>query len=143
MQLTCNKSEAVVPLAPTMISSTSSPSLLDRLGLTASLACAAHCALMPLLVSALPLFLQDARLEWALVGSSAGLGISSLVRSYRRHQRRLALVVLTLGLLLLVLGRLTEEAGGHGHGGVVLVVLGGLVVALAHFLNHHLSCPRS
>ncbi|MBB6050205.1 MerC domain-containing protein [Armatimonas rosea] len=130
----------MVPLAPTM---TSSPSLLDRLGLTASLACAAHCALMPLLVSALPLFLQDERLEWALVGSSAGLGISSLVRGYRRHQRRLALVVLALGLLLLVLGRLTEEAGGQGYRGVVLVVLGGLGVALAHFLNHHLSCPRS
>ena len=114
----------------------SSPNL-DRLGMIASLGCAVHCALMPLFLSALPLFLQDERLEWALVGTSAGLGIGSLTRGYKRHRQKLALCFLALGLALLVSGRFVEEAGGDR--GVVLVVVGGVTLAFSHFLNHCLS----
>ena len=119
-----------------MINSLSSTKL-DRLGMAASLACAVHCALMPLLVSALPLFLQDERLEWVLVGTSAGLGVGSLTRGFRRHGQKLALCVLALGLTLLASGRFVEEANNPG--GVLLVVLGGMMVAFSHFLNHRLS----
>jgi MerC mercury resistance protein len=107
----------------------------------ASLACAVHCALMPLVLSALPLVLHDERLEWGLVGLSAGLGVGSLTRGYRKHRRALALGVLGLGLALLVSGRFAEEVGANA--GLGLVVLGGLLVALAHFLNHRLSCASA
>jgi hypothetical protein len=110
---------------------------LDRLGMIASLGCAVHCALMPLVLGVLPAVFHEERLEWALVGVSAGLGVGSLVRGYRRHRTVLALCVLGLGLALLVTGRFVEEAGGDG--GVALVVLGGVVVAFSHFLNHRLS----
>ena len=52
---------------------------LDKAGATASLACAVHCALMPLVVTLLPLvglgFLADERTEWALLGLSAPAGV--------------------------------------------------------------------
>jgi hypothetical protein len=113
---------------------------LDQLGMMASLACTVHCALMPLFLSTLPLFLQDERLEWLLVGATAGLGIASLTRGYKRHRKKLALSLLTLGLVLLISGRFVEEA--EGTGGILLVVFGGITVAFSHFLNHRLHNAR-
>lgn len=114
---------------------------LDKAGATASLACAVHCALMPLVVTLLPLvglgFLADERMEWGLLGLSALLGSSSLALGYREHRKRQALLILSLGLTALVTGRLLEESHFET-AGVIGVVLGGCTVAAAHFLNRHL-----
>ncbi len=118
---------------------------LDKAGAAASLTCAVHCALMPVVVTLLPLlglsFLADERTEWGLLGLSALLGLSSLCLGFREHRSRRALAVLAVGLTVLALGRVTEE---HRVGavGVVLVVLGGCIVATSHFLNRRLchSC---
>ncbi len=114
---------------------------LDRAGATASLACAVHCALMPLVVALLPLvglgFLADERTEWALLALSAVLASSSLGLGYRQHRRRQALLVLSLGLTALVTGRILEERHFEMVG-VVGVVLGGCTVAAAHFINRRL-----
>ena len=120
---------------------------LDKAGATASLACAIHCALMPLMVTLLPLvgltFLANQWIEWALVCCSAVLGVSSLCLGYREHHSRRALAVLSGGLALLVLGRIMEQQA-WGVFGVVVVVLGGVTVAAAHFLNRYLctACQR-
>lgn len=108
----------------------------DRAGMSASLLCALHCAAMPLLVGVLPAVVQAEWLEWALVGSSAVIGVTALRRGYPYHRHPLPTAVLGSGLLCLVVGRLRE---GH-EGGLLLVVLGGLLVAVAHFLNHRLTC---
>ncbi len=123
---------------------------LDKAGATASLACAVHCALMPLVVTLLPLvglsFLADERTEWALLGLSALLGSSSLALGYREHRKRQALLILSLGLTALVTGRILEERHFE-MAGVLGVVLGGCTVAAAHFINRRLcltcrSCQR-
>ncbi len=114
---------------------------LDKAGATASLACAVHCALMPLVITLLPLiglgFLADERTEWALLGLSALLGSSSLALGYREHRKRQALLVLSLGLTALVAGHLLEESHFET-AGVLGVVLGGCTVAAAHFVNRRL-----
>ncbi len=123
---------------------------LDKAGATASLACAVHCALLPLVVTLLPLvglrFLADERTEWALLGLSALLASSSLGLGYREHRKRQALLVLSLGMTALVTGHILEESHFETVG-VIGVVLGGCTVAAAHFLNRHLcrtcrSCQR-
>lgn len=114
---------------------------LDKAGATASLACAVHCALMPLVITLLPLvglgFLADERTEWGLLSLSALLGSSSLALGYREHRKRQALLILSLGLTALVTGRILEESHFET-AGVIGVVLGGCTVAAAHFLNRHL-----
>lgn len=118
---------------------------LDKAGATASLTCAVHCALMPLVITLLPLiglsFLADERMEWALLGVSALLGSSSLCLGYREHRKRQALLLLSLGLTALVMGRVLEEHHFEA-AGVAGVVLGGCTVATAHFVNRRLchSC---
>ncbi|MEO7718801.1 MAG: MerC domain-containing protein [Capsulimonas sp.] len=118
---------------------------LDKAGATASLACAVHCALMPIVITLLPLlardFFADNRLEWAMLGLSALLGSSSLCLGYREHRKRRALLILSLGLTALVMGRILEERRFET-AGVVGVVMGGFAVAAAHFVNRKLcrSC---
>lgn len=120
---------------------------LDKAGAAASLTCAVHCAIMPLVVTLLPLFgltfLADERLEWGLLALSASLGISSLCFGFREHGSRRALVILAIGLFLLALGRISEQRAWGGWA-VPVVVAGGGTVAASHFLNRRLchTCRR-
>ena len=118
---------------------------LNATGAVASLLCAVHCALMPVLVTLLPLvglgFLATEPVEWALVAMSGLLGMSSQRLGFREHGKRRALATLTVGLALLVLGRVSE-AREWGAWGVPVLVVGGCVVALSHVVNGRLcrSC---
>ncbi len=114
---------------------------LDRIGATASLTCAIHCAIMPLIITLLPLiglsFLADERVEWGLLAVSATIGISSLCLGFREHGSRRALTVLSVGIALVTAGRILETS--HlGIWGVPAVVIGGVIIAGAHLLNRHL-----
>lgn len=113
---------------------------LDILGLSTSLLCAIHCAVLPLLLS---LGYMGQSLQWldhplfelcvALLTSV--FVYASLVRGYfKGNVRRHTLFIALFGLLLVIihhfLGRWTTLA----------VVSGGLLIALAHFQNilvHH------
>ena len=120
---------------------------LDKTGMTASLLCAVHCAVMPMIITLLPLlglgFLANDWLEWGFVGISAALGVASLCMGFRTHRSRRALWILGAGLALLVLGRIAEK-NHMGVMGVPVVVAGGCTVAASHFLNRKMcaSCHR-
>ncbi len=118
---------------------------LDRAGAAASSLCALHCAVMPLLVTLLPLlglsFLASEATEWLLFGASAIIGVSSLCLGFRTHRSRRALSVLAVGLALLALGRMMEHQTMHGQTsrwGVPILVCGGLIVAASHIVNRAL-----
>ena len=114
---------------------------LSRLGTGVSLACAVHCAATPLLVAALPLaghHFPDAHwLVIPLVGAAALIGYTTLGWGYRRHNRPLPLILLTLGLLLLLAGHTVLPAQVS----VVAATVGALTLAGAQLLNWRY--PRS
>jgi hypothetical protein len=114
---------------------------LDGAGATASMICAVHCALMPLVITLLPLvglgFLSSEPVEWSLLGLSALLGISSLCLGYRKHRSRKALCVLAVGLGLIATGHIIEMREIQGPS-VFLVVCGGVTIAGAHLVNRYL-----
>ncbi|MGH9753672.1 MAG: MerC domain-containing protein [Blastocatellia bacterium] len=100
-----NKSEAMI-----------AGNLLDRLGVAASLACAAHCAAMPLLIGLLPLvglgFLAGEQTEWALAGLSIGVGSLNLTPSYaRKHRQRRPLLLFAFGAGLVIIVKVLAEKG--------------------------------
>lgn len=123
----------------TMIKATNKKTLLksghlDQLGITASLACAIHCAALPFLITLLPLwglsFLAHPWVEFSMIGLSLLVGTWSLAHSYPKHKRIIPILVLIIGFMLI----------GTGHYGfhfleALLVPLGGFSIALAHFLN--------
>ncbi|MDX1933041.1 MAG: MerC domain-containing protein [Capsulimonadales bacterium] len=129
------------PEKPAADRPTATVDVLDRVGATASIACAVHCALMPLVVTLLPLiglsFLADERVEWGLLALSATVGIVSLCLGFRTHRSRRALTLLSVGIGLASVGRILESR--HiGPWGVPAVVVGGLIVAGAHLFNQYL-----
>ena len=118
---------------------------LDRAGATASFLCAIHCAIVPFVVTLLPLiglgFLTSRPIEWGLLGLSASLGSLSLCLGFREHGSRRVFGILAVAVTLLVAGRIFEERH-FGLWGPVLMVAGGLTMMGAHLFNRFLcsSC---
>lgn len=114
----------------------------DRFGATASFLCAVHCALLPLVIAALPMlglgFLADHRFERVFVAFAGVLALSTLIIGFRRHQRFRAFWFLVPGIVLLVAGIVVDvDHAAVGH--AVMVSIGGTLVALAHLVNLRLA----
>ncbi|WP_184541816.1 MerC domain-containing protein [Mucilaginibacter sp. FT3.2] len=110
---------------------------LDSVGITASVLCAVHCAVVPLVFTSLPLvgfgFLATPWVEWGMIVFALMIGVYSIGRSYlRTHQQLLPLVLLITGFAIIMLGH--AFFGGHLEG--FIVPIGGLMIALAHFVNY-------
>lgn len=111
---------------------------LTVVGVTASVLCAIHCTAMPLLLTLLPLaglsFLASDWVEWALLGVSTLLGVSSLCLGLRKHGSRRAMAILAVGLAIIAAGCLADSAG-LGRWEALLMLGGSLLMALAHVVN--------
>jgi hypothetical protein len=118
----------------------------DAVGTIASLTCAIHCALMPVVATSLPLiglgFLADEGMEVALSIFSSVLAVVGFGLGFRRHRSLRPLVFLPAGIALFVLARVAEGAG-WGRACVPCLVGGGLLLAVAHIQSRRLGriCP--
>jgi len=107
---------------------------LDQLGMTASIACAIHCAALPFLITTLPLmglsFLAESWVELTMICLSLIIGIWSLSTSYPKHKRFLPIGILIAGFACIATGHyLIHELEA------ILIPLGGFTIAGAHFVN--------
>lgn len=110
---------------------------LDNIGITASTICAVHCAVVPLVFTSLPLlglgFLANAWVEWGMILFALAIGVYSIGMSYRRtHHRILPLLMLVAGFAMIMAGHIFIT----GLLEAVVVPIGGLLIALAHFVNY-------
>lgn len=85
----------------------------DALGIAASVLCAVHCILLPVLFTSLPLLgvelLKNALLESATIALSMGIGVWVLWRSYRHgHISRWMVAGFITGLALVTTGNFME-----------------------------------
>lgn len=126
--------------------------MLDRAGMIASITCAIHCMIMPLVITLVPIFglslFATEGFEWTLLMISAVLGITSLCFGFKKHKSYRAFSFLGIGLTLIVIGRLMHEHINHlqvFHFDLYLLflVIGAILVALSHWLNNKLchTCP--
>ena len=107
---------------------------LDQLGMTASIACAIHCAALPFLITTLPLwglsFLGDSWVEISMICLSLFIGIWSLGKSYPKHRKILPLLILSTGFGMIASGHyLLHEFEA------IVIPLGGFTIATAHLIN--------
>ena len=120
-----------------------SHSLLDRLGATGALVCAVHCALLPLLIAALPSIGVAAWLgdgfEVGFVLFASLFGLAVLMWSYRRHRVLRALALLLPGLAVLWVGILYTPLHHSLLPHAVAMTFGGTLVGLAHIANLRLN----
>ena len=79
----------------------------DSLGIGASVACAIHCAVLPLLVASLPLFgvniIHNAAFEYFMIVLAFAIGSNALWHGYQKHHHsHIPLLLFTLGIILLL-----------------------------------------
>jgi len=80
----------------------------DRMGIITSVACAIHCALLPLLLTSLPLFginiIHNMLFEWCMIGLAFSVGCYALLNGYTRlHRSPLPLLIFAGGFIFLIL----------------------------------------
>lgn len=117
--------------------------LLDRLGAYGSLACAVHCALLPVVIALLPSLglasLAGDAFERGFVVFATLLGLFSVIWGYRRHRAVRALGLLVPGLALLWSGALYPPLHESLLPHALAMTVGGTLVALAHLANLRLN----
>jgi len=114
----------------------------DRLGATASFLCAVHCALLPLVLAAVPAlglkFGGWFDIDQAFVVFASLLGATTLALGYRRHRAFHAWMLLVPALAMVWVGSFTA-LHDHTVGHVALMVVGGGMLAAAHLVNLRLT----
>lgn len=111
----------------------------QALGISASIICAIHCALMPLLLTSLPLFgvdlIENFWLEMLLLSVAFIIGLVSLWHGYRKHHHRLVtLLIFSAGISLFLVHQLTKIP----HSDLLLILPGVIFILTAHYLNYRL-----
>lgn len=120
----------------------------DRIGFAASVLCAIHCAAVPVLIALLPTLglgsLGWVDIDQGMVVFATLLAATTLTIGWRRHRAYHAWGLLLPALLLLWFGAFGPF---HAHGDEHqyawlhwgLMVLGGVLLALAHLTNMRLT----
>ena len=78
----------------------------DALGITTSVACAIHCAILPMVLSTLPIFgidiVDNMVFEYFMIVLAMVIGAYSLWHGFRKHHHSFTpLIVFCIGILLL------------------------------------------
>jgi hypothetical protein len=110
----------------------------DALGISASVACAIHCAILPLLLNSLPILgfelIHNAAFEIFMIALSFFIGVYSLRHGYKKHHHSLLpMGIFSIGFLFLVAKQLMPSQ----HNWMVLVAM--IFIVSAHFSNYR-SC---
>ena len=110
----------------------------DVLGIGASLACAIHCALLPLFLSSLPLFginiIHNIYFEAGMIVLAFLIGTYSLYHGYRKHHHSfLPLLIFSAGFFFLVVKQFFI------HVETWLLIPAVVLIVSAHVLNYK-SC---
>src|SRR4051794_2545455 len=79
----------------------------DTLGITTSVACAIHCAVLPLILSSLPVLgidiIDNVFFEYFMIFLAFVIGSWSLYHGYKKHHHRLLpFVIFATGIVLLL-----------------------------------------
>ncbi|RYG47325.1 MAG: MerC domain-containing protein [Chitinophagaceae bacterium] len=113
----------------------------DGLGIATSLACAIHCAVLPIFLTSLPLFginiIHHPAFEWSMIALAILIGTYSLCHGYIKHHRnRTPVILFSIGATFLILKQFFHEYQ------VPLLVLAVAFIVYAHYSNYR-YCHRS
>lgn len=115
----------------------------DSVGSVGAMLCAAHCALLPLVIAALPALgisvFASSSLEWGFVTFATILALTSLWQGYRKHRVYRALAFLVPGLLAVWAGVLIPNLHHSVVPHAVVMSVGGTLIAVAHIINLRLT----
>ncbi len=109
----------------------------DAFGIAASVACAIHCAVLPLILSSLPLFgvniIENQGFEFIMIALAFVVSVYSLYHGRKKHHHSYyPMLLFAAGISLLFIKSML-----HSHSLMLLLPAVTLVV-IAHYLNYKL-----
>jgi uncharacterized membrane protein YoaK (UPF0700 family) len=109
----------------------------DAFGIAASVACAIHCAVLPLILSSLPLFginiIENQGFEFIMIALAFIVGVYSLYHGRKKHHHSFyPMLLFAAGISLLFIKSML-----HSHNLMLLLPAVSLVV-IAHYVNYKL-----
>jgi hypothetical protein len=109
----------------------------DALGISVSLACAIHCAVLPLLYTSLPLFgtniINNVFFESSMILLAFVVGAWALYHGYRQHHHRIiTLLLFSAGIILLLFKQFFHQYE------IWFLIPAVILIVTAHFLNYRL-----
>jgi len=109
----------------------------DAFGIATSLACAIHCAFLPLFLSSLPLFgyniIENNWFEYGMIALAFAVGTYSLYHGRKKHHHSwVPMIFFTIGIILLL-----SKAIWH-HWELWLLIPSVLFIITAHYLNYRM-----
>lgn len=109
----------------------------DFMGIATSIACAIHCAILPLIITSLPLFginiINNLAFEWLMISIAFIVGCYALLHGYLQHHKSfLPLLFFTFGFIFLILKQFF-----YSHEFLFLFPAVCFIL-FAHFLNYKL-----
>lgn len=128
----------------------------DKVGMALSFLCLIHCLIGPFLLIAIPglkVSLDHEVFHWIMLGLVIPVACFSFIRSYKSHNIKFPLKLGSVGILFLLVGVIVPEIYGHDHVlhdgdsdhfgehlnvetlETVFTVIGGLILAYAHYFN--------
>ncbi|MBS1578139.1 MAG: MerC domain-containing protein [Bacteroidetes bacterium] len=112
----------------------------DAFGIATSLACAIHCAILPLVLTSLPLFgveiIDNASFEYGMIALAFLVGAYSLYHGWKKHHHSFVpLIIFSVGILLLVGKQVWHNLQ------LVFLIPAVVFIVYAHLLNYK-SCIK-
>jgi uncharacterized membrane protein YoaK (UPF0700 family) len=109
----------------------------DAFGIAASVACAIHCAVLPLILSSLPLFginiIENQGFEFIMIALAFIVGVYSLYHGRKKHHHSFyPMLLFAAGISLLFIKSML-----HSHNLMLQLPAVSLVV-IAHYVNYKL-----
>ena len=113
----------------------------DALGIITSVACAIHCALLPILLSTLPIFginiIHNVFFEWGMIALAFAVGSYSLFHGYIKHHRSFTpVLIFSAGFLFLILKQFFTTFE------IPFLLVAVVLIISAHYYNYRL-CHKS
>jgi hypothetical protein len=113
----------------------------DALGIAASVACAIHCAVLPLLMSSLPILginiINNVFFEYGMILLAAAIGIYSLMHGFKKHHHQYTpMIIFSIGIVLLLLKQAIDSYR------LVLLIPAVMLIICAHVINY-LNCRKA
>lgn len=110
----------------------------DVLGITTSVACAIHCAVLPLIMTSLPLFgvniIHNFWFEFSMIALACLIGIYSLYHGYKKHHHSIVpIIIFIIGIFFLFAKQVWHKFE------LWLLIPAVILIVTAHFVNYK-SC---
>lgn len=109
----------------------------DALGISASVICAIHCAVLPVFLTSLPVFgieiLHNKYFELGMIALAAFIGVYALHHGWKKHHhKKLPMLLFSIGMFFLL-----SKEWLH-HISVYLLIPAIFFILAAHLLNYRL-----